>query len=152
MNKDKPIGFVVSIIFIVPLFIGFTSFMNPPKTTVLVGITNLRSSNGSIQLGIYKDNESFQHEKEYMLKRFPKDNMKGNALVIKLELPPGEYGIALLDDENDNSKMDYGLVLPKEGFGFSNYYHSGLSRPKFEKFSFKVGQSTTKVRVKIKYM
>jgi len=134
------------------VFLGFSSFRVPQKTTVLIGITNLRSEKGSIQMGIYKDDESFQEEKEFMLKRFSKKNMKGNILVVKMQLEPGEYGFALLDDENDNGKMDYGIMLPKEGFGFSNYYHKGMKRPHFEQFKFNVGQHTTRVKVKVKYM
>lgn len=54
--------------------------------------------------------------------------------------------------KNNNGEMDFGLMLPKEGFGFSNYIHSGLSRPDFEDFQFTVGTQSTKVKIQTKYM
>lgn len=134
------------------LLLSFTSFVNPQETVVLVGITNIRSDKGEIQLGVYKDQETFDKEKEYKMYHFTKDKMKGNVLVVKLRLEPGDYGIALLDDENRNGEMDFSLLIPKEGYGFSNYYHKGLKRPDFDNFKFTVGTNTAKVQVKMKYM
>ena len=59
-----------------------------------------------------------------------------------------------MDDENFNGKMDYNFIgIPKEGFGFSNYYHSGLTKPKLKSFAFEVIENkNTKVEVKMKYM
>lgn len=73
---------------------------------------------------------------------------------VKFDLPPGTYGLALLDDENNDDKMNYSFIgLPKEGFGFSNYYLSGLFKPKFEVFKFTVlKDQKQKVQMKIRYM
>jgi uncharacterized protein (DUF2141 family) len=31
--------------------------------------------------------------------------------------------------------MEYNMVgMPKEGFGFSNYYHTGFTKPDFKQF------------------
>jgi uncharacterized protein (DUF2141 family) len=44
-----------------------------------------------------------------------------------------------LDDENSTGKMEYNMFgIPREGFGFSNYYHKGLLKPHFDAFSFSV--------------
>ena len=50
--------------------------------------------------------------------------------------------------------MDYNFLgIPKEGFGFSNYYHTGLTKPKLNSFAFEVLENkNTKVEVKMKYM
>ena len=60
----------------------------------------------------------------------------------------------IMDDENFNGKMDYSFLgIPKEGFGFSNYYHTGLTKPKLNSFAFEVlANKNTKVEVKMKYM
>ena len=52
----------------------------------------------------------------------PKVTMDSGRLtwIIPLE-KHGIYAISILDDENNNGKMDYRLgFLPREGFGFSN--------------------------------
>ena len=81
-----------------------------------------------------------------------KNELSGGKMTASIELPSGTYGIAVLDDENSNDKMDYGLMMPKEGFGFSNFYLTGLSRPKFEQFKFVVGDANSSVVIRMKYM
>ena len=48
--------------------------------------------------------------------------------------------------------MNYGLFLPKEGFAFSNYYHTGMSKPTFDDFQFTLGNEDKKVVMKIRYL
>ena len=127
-------------------------YQSVEKIKLEVEITHIRNSKGSIRLGIFKSQESFEEENEYLAKSFSKSQVKDAKLRVDLYLPPGTYGIALLDDENDNGEMDYGLMLPEEGFGFSNYYHTGLSRPDFEDFSFDLNQSAKRLDIKVKYM
>lgn len=47
--------------------------------------------------------------------------------------------------------MDYGWVYPKEGFGFSNYYHTGWSKPTFYEFNFNL-KADKSVGMKVRYM
>jgi uncharacterized protein (DUF2141 family) len=45
------------------------------------------------------------------------------VLSVQLKLEQGEFGIALIDDENENSELDRNSIkVPKEGFGFSDFY------------------------------
>lgn len=122
--------------------------------TLTVHITGIRSDKGSIRLAFYNTAESFDDEKALFTKTCSKAEMKnGQLTVIYKGLLPGVYGLALLDDENNNQKMDYGMVLPKEGFGFSDYYHTGMTRPRFDKFDFNFGSSDNKtVEMKIRYL
>ncbi len=73
---------------------------------------------------------------------------------MKFNLEPGTYGLALLDDENYDSKMNYSFLgMPVDGFGFSNYYLSGMSKPKFESFKFTISKdSKLKIETKFRYM
>ena len=48
--------------------------------------------------------------------------------------------------------MDYSFMIPQEGFGFSNYYHKGLTAPKFDKFAVEVDGSDEEVLIEVKYM
>ena len=125
----------------------------PTQAKVVIKMTDIRSNSGCLRMGIYKDQESFKNEKPLLKHTAFKTRMSGGVVTTDLMLEPGTYGIALLDDEDSDGDMDYGLVLPDEGFGFSNYYHNGLTRPKLSSFSFTVtaGQ-TTNVIIKVKYM
>ena len=130
------------------------SFVIPSqqKISVPVKITDIRNSTGDIIMGIYTDGASFSDRKPYLTTTVSKKNLKNGVVYCNVELPAGTYGFTMLDDENLNDKMDYGFILPKEGFGFSNYYHRGLSSPKFESFAVKVDGNPKEVVIKVKYM
>ena len=132
--------------------------INIKKTSVpiLISVTikDIKTPNGQILMGIYKDDVSFDKEIAYKNVQAFKTKISNGTLVVEVKLEPGKYGISLMDDENFNGKMDYNFIgIPKEGFGFSNYYHTGLTKPKLKSFLFEVIENkNTKVEVKMKYM
>jgi uncharacterized protein (DUF2141 family) len=138
--------------------IGTDKSINIKKTSVPIAISvtikDIKTSKGQILMGIYKDDVSFDKELPYKKVQAFKTKISNGTLLVELKLEPGKYGISLMDDENFNGKMDYNFIgIPKEGFGFSNYYHTGLSRPKLNSFAFEVMDNrSTKVEVKMKYM
>jgi len=121
---------------------------------VEVIITGIRAEKGQIVIGVFKDNESFRKEESFLEKRFVKNGISNGEMRVKFSLEPGIYGLSLLDDENSDGKMEYNFVrLPKEGFGFSDYYHTGLTRPKFDSFKFSIDQSKKRtITVRIRYL
>lgn len=120
---------------------------------VEVTVTGIRSEKGQIAVGVFLDEESFRKEKAFLEPRFSKENLADGTMTFSLTLEPGVYGLSLLDDENCDGLMEYRkLGLPKEGFGFSNYYHTGIKRPKFDDFRFTVVQGQNiKITVRMKY-
>ena len=132
--------------------------INIKKTSVpiviSVTIKDIKTPNGQILMGVYKDDISFDKELPYKKVQAFKTKISNGILLVEVKLEPGKYGISLMDDENFNGKMDYNFIgIPKEGFGFSNYYHTGLTKPKLKSFSFEVIENkNTKVEVKMKYM
>jgi uncharacterized protein (DUF2141 family) len=128
------------------------------KTSVPIAISvtikDIKTPNGQILMGVYKDDISFDKELPYKKVQAFKTKISNGILLVEVKLEPGKYGISLMDDENFNGKMDYNFIgIPKEGFGFSNYYHTGLTKPKLKSFSFEVIENkNTKVEVKMKYM
>lgn len=55
-----------------------------------------------------------------------------SATVVMKDLPPGNYGIVVLHDENENRKLGWNMFgFPKEGFGFANNPNVGLRAPSF---------------------
>ncbi len=121
--------------------------------TLKINITGLRNNLGEVWIGFYTTDEAFDKEQPLFFKRESKEKTKASVLSIAYTgIKPGVYGIAFMDDENNNGKMDYGVFLPKEGFGFSNYYHTGLTKPKLKKFSFVVKEGTTSVEIKVRYL
>lgn len=119
---------------------------------LILNVSEIRNKNGILRIGIYKDNSTFQEEKPFLVKSFSKDKLIDGKLTFSFSIDVGEFGIALLDDENENGEMDYSFFIPQEGFGFSNYFHSGLRMPTFENFKFVVTKNdSTKINLIIKY-
>ncbi len=121
--------------------------------TVEVTVTGIRSEKGQIAIGVFIDEESFRREEASLEIQFPKKDIRDGAMTVCFSLEPGVYGLSLLDDVNCNRKMEYNFLgIPKEGFGFSGYYHTGITRPKFDDFRFTVVQGQkVSITVRMKY-
>jgi uncharacterized protein (DUF2141 family) len=118
-----------------------------------VEIYGIRNNNGFIRLGFMTSEEQLKNEKPQLEISYDKREVRGGELEVKIDsIPFGLYGITLLDDENNNGKLDYGFILPKEGVGFSNYWPSGIRKPKFSNFCFEFNNSfRQKVLIHVRY-
>lgn len=77
---------------------------------------------------------------------------RDSANVYFPNMEQGTYAIALLHDENANSKMDMAVFLPREGFGFSRNPVIVTGPPKFKSAAFAIDTAEVHQRVKMKYM
>lgn len=135
------------------IIIFFILLLEEPGQTIDVNVTGIRNRNGNIILNIYDNAESFIREVPEYSQTTSKLKVKDSTLQITIEnLPHGTYGIALIDDENKNGKLDRKFLVPKEGFGFSNYKFTGRKKPKFEYFSFPLQkEENKKVTIEVLY-
>lgn len=133
----------------------FSSFQNKEEISypVTVTVNNLRNSNGVVQFALYNNPDAFPDEdyKKYYRKEIAKIT-NGVSEITFENLPAGKYAINILHDEDSNGKIKKGIILPREGIGFSNYQSLGISnRPVFQKASFEILQGK-KINVKIIYL
>lgn len=146
---------MVQIVAVLTLFLSVSLSTSASEPVPLIlNFEGIKNSNGHIIISVYKNEADFKAEKPYMLKTFSKQNVQNGSLKASLNLPEGTYGIAVLDDENKDKEMNYTMLgMPKEGFGFANYYHSGFSYPKFSDFSFQHQKANKQTAVvKLRYM
>ncbi len=138
---------------ILPLLLSFPATKLRAQT-VDVTVIDIRNTEGEILIGVFKDNESFRTEKAFLSKKYSKTGMINGELKVRFTLEPGLYGLSLLDDENSSGQMEYNFIgIPKEGFGFSDYYHTGITKPKFDAFSFTLDKDQTrKITIRVRYM
>jgi uncharacterized protein (DUF2141 family) len=67
-------------------------------------------------------------------------------------LPPGRYAAQVFHDENENHKVDRGLLgVPKEGIGFSNDAPIRTGPPAFQEAEFKV-DGAGEIEIKLRHM
>lgn len=129
-------------------FIGFIKCQ-----TLTVKMTGIESSKGEIRLAFFTTEEQFDDEKPKILKYVSKKGMQNGCLTVKFkDIPAGKYGVAMLDDENKNGEMDYIFFVPTEGFGFSDFYLSGMKKPHLSDFIFTFGKTDKTITIKLRYI
>ncbi len=134
------------------VYLVSVSFKAPAYHTITVKVTNMRNSTGNMQLQIFRSAENYSKGIAWKVKVVDKSEIKNNILTCTFTgIEPGEYGIAVLDDENKNKEMDYTMFMPDEGFGFADYYHTSWSKPKYESFKFQLKGDKT-MTAKIRYV
>lgn len=143
------------IIELIVLSFLLTSFNNQNQETcdLTINVNVLRNSNGSVVFALYSREDAFpdEHYKKY-LRKMTGEIVNGSSAVTFENLPAGRYAVNILHDENQDGRNNRGLLMPKEGIGFSNFQSVGFSnRPSFLKASFDL-LSDKHVMAKIIYM
>lgn len=129
------------------------AFAQPPCAGIHVKILNISNSTGAIACALFQSPEGF-----------PKDFLRfaTNITIIKIQesqatchftdIPPGNYAMAVIHDENMNGNLDTNWMgAPKEGFGFSNNAEAFLSAPSFSAASFQYDGQNIDMMVNLSY-
>lgn len=122
-----------------------------PVGSLDVEVGNLRSARGMLRLCMTP-----------VPGNFPDCRDGGNAITRTVPataarfridgLPPGEYAVAIIHDENGNAKLDTVLGIPREGFGFSRNPAIGFGPPRFSSARFGLAAGTEVQQVRIRYL
>ena len=119
--------------------------------SITITVTHIRNHNGVIRFKFFDDSTPFPHDTGFRKVVVKKSEIIGDSFTVTYDGFISRYmGIALLDDENSNWKLDFGWFLPKEGHAFSDYYHTALRRPVYKDFRFLL-TGNKKVVMKMKY-
>lgn len=120
------------------LFWG-TTFCTPAAKLKVV-VKDIKVGEGSVVLAVYDNEKSFL--KTPLVQQRAKAGHQ--SLEFSLDLPEGNYAIAIYQDLNDNKKFDKGwLGIPTEPYGLSNNFRPTLAAPGFNDCKFKIAQQTT---------
>jgi uncharacterized protein (DUF2141 family) len=117
-----------------------------------VEVQKLRNDRGHLLAGVYDDPRGFPREGRPT--REAKVTIHGGSATVEFEgLPPGEYAVAVLHDENDDGKMNFNwLKVPKEGFGMTKFTKLKMSAPSFDEAKFEYSGGDQTVAVIIHYL
>lgn len=114
-----------------------------------VEATGLRSSKGEVAFTVYANDR-----KRFLAKggKLLRTRVPAAAPVTRacFWLPPGKYAVAQYHDENGDHDFNRVLLVPKEGFGFSNDVSTAFGRPSLEnaRFTVPAGRSTMRMRMR----
>lgn len=143
---------IIQLILIILLLPSFNNKKDVPFH-LTIEVDGLRNSNGTVLFALYNRDVTFPDENfEKCIKKLTCKIIKESSAVTFKSLPEGNYAISILHDENSDGKINRGLVLPKEGIGFSNYESIGFTnRPSFSRSSFKLSEDL-RMSVKVIYL
>lgn len=121
-------------------------------TKLAVTVSALRSDEGHVRLLLFAGGTGFPDEPARAVRRVALPIKGRTARIVFDELPPGEYAISVIHDENDNEALDTGLFgIPSEGFGASNNPKVRRGPPRFSEAAFRVeadGVAVQMIRVR----
>jgi len=113
-------------------------------TSLTVTVT-LRGSGGHILVSLH-------NEASFMKKPLEAASLEikdGKAIATFNNLAPGEYGVVVLHDKNDNKQMDFEPTgMPKEAFGISNNVML-MGPPQWSDAKFEVSNTPTEIEVRL---
>ncbi|MDD2306974.1 MAG: DUF2141 domain-containing protein [Prolixibacteraceae bacterium] len=139
--------------FLVIVLLSSFSIQKQETCSLTIDVSGLRNSEGTVLFALYNREDAFpdEHYKKYF-KKLTGKIVNGSSSVTFENLPEGKYAVNILHDEDNDGKIKKGIILPKEGIGFSNYKSIGFSnKPSFSKASFSV-LSNKRIKVNIIYM
>ena len=108
---------------------------------------------GIILAGLYSSDEAFPEAGgEMMGLEIPVDSSTLTARFA--DIPPGNYIIGLLHDEDGDFAMDFGFLgIPREGYGFSGPQVAPLFPPSFNTAAVHIGENEKgTVSITVKYL
>jgi len=116
----------------------FGAVLTVQAATLTVVATGLKNNQGEVQFSLYNKDGTIPDKKlnkYYKMQRVSIVNKEAKAIFK--DLPKGRYAVSLFHDENNNSIIDKGFLMPKEGVGLSNFKTINFFHlPNFKKASF----------------
>ncbi len=120
--------------------------------TLTVIVTGLENTHGEVQCSLYNKEGTIPDKELNKYYKMQRVSINGTQVkVIFKNLPKGRYAVNVFHDENNNSIIDKGLLMPEEGVGISNFKTINLFHlPNFKKASFLLNRDK-KIKIKIIY-
>lgn len=121
------------------------SLMSFAQNTLTVEISGIRNNNGNILYELFDQNHK-------SLKVGDEKITDNKCVIVFDNIKPGKYGFNYIHDENKNKKLDTKmLIIPKEGYGYSNNPDAKFGPPDFKKWVFEM-KGNTKLSCKVTYL
>ena len=122
--------------------------------TLRIHVDGLRNSTGNIGTVVFTSSQGWPEDLSKTFRHGPAPIPPGQrqGTAVWENLPPGDYGVAAIHDENSNHKLDRNFIgIPKEGFGFANNPHVGFGPPAFKQAIVHVQCPVTETTIHLQY-
>jgi uncharacterized protein (DUF2141 family) len=121
--------------------------------TLRIHVDEFRNTRGNLGTVIFASPAGWPEDTSKSFRHGPAPIDKSTRTAeAEWQIPPGIYGVAVIHDENSNHKLDRNFLgIPKEGFGFANNPHVGLSAPPFSAARVRVACPATDITIHLIY-
>ena len=140
------------LLFALSILSGSTLYASENSYTLTVEANHFKNDNGEVQFSLYNKDGTIPDKKlnlYFLKKRVQIKN--GHAKASFKDLPKGKYAVSFYHDENNNNKIDKGLVMPEEGVGLNNFKTINFfNLPNFKAASFMLNKNMKK-EIKVIY-
>ncbi len=111
-------------------------------------VTNFEEQKGQLIVSIFDDPQGFPIKgKEFKLLYI--DEIQTDGTSISIEMPTGDYAIALLHDRNKDGECNFNFIgIPTEAYDFSQNVRPIISAPSFEETKFHLA-GTKSIEIKL---
>lgn len=114
--------------------------MSTAQVKLTVVVDSIRNSEGKIMVAFFNAHDTFLKQPSYSTMA----NAKEGSTELTMNLPAGEYAIALFHDVNSNMQLDMSKKgIPTEPFGFSNNVYPLSAPPTFKECRFLLDKDKT---------
>lgn len=117
------------------MLLAYCSTAKAQEFTLVVDIINFKSNYGTAIV-------SLQDSNKIDIKKTSVSIENHSAQATFANLPSGKYAVKVFHDENNNEKLDRGLLgIPAEGWGVSNNPKRKFGPPKFRTMLFELHEN-----------
>ena len=117
---------------------------------VTVVVSSLVSTTSVVRLYFYNTAEGFLKSGKWIFSKAVKPEGK-REFTLPVELPKGEWAVAITQDLNNNEKIDKNFIgIPTEPYAFSNNIRPTMAAPKFEECKFMVDKPGKVISIVLK--
>lgn len=113
-----------------------------------VTVTDLTSDKGSVGVSVVNSADAWDGKAAAVdRQRLP---ISGKQLTVSFaNLPPGEYAVMVMHDENGNGELDFNaLGMPSEAYGFSNNPEA-FGKPRYDAARFTLGADGGAITIRL---
>ena len=124
---------------------------SPTKAQLTIRFEGLRSNKGLMRACMTRNKAHFPKCEDDPAAFKGSVAATKDAHILFSNVPPGDYALMVMHDENSNAKLDTMLGIPREGVGFSRNPRLRFGAPTYDAVVFTVPAGESSTVVKLQY-
>lgn len=118
-----------------------------------VRLSGFRSAGGQVLIAVFRGEGGFPGDPDRAWKAVVTTISDGRASIDLRDVPPGDYAVSVVHDENGNNALDTSWIgIPREGIGMSNNAKGRMGPPKYRDAKFAVDAAGTQQNIRMIYL